>query len=166
MVSRQRQCVYEREGQIDCALAGTGRRIGTDRQLADCTGGADRKRGLLLVLVALLAVNTCSRSTSTGETAPPPAEAAAVTDKGSAKLSWIPPTSNTDGSKLTKLAGYKIYYGTSPQYLQRTIDIKDPGVTEYTIENLPPYTYYFVITAYNTDGSESSRSNIVTKTVK
>lgn len=124
------------------------------------------KRRLLLAFVVLLAASACNRGDSAGEAAAPAADGAAVADRGSARLSWIPPTSNSDGSKLTALAGYKIYYGTSPQYLQRTIDIKDPSVTEYTIENLPPYTYYFVITAYNADGTESSRSNIVAKTVK
>ncbi|MFQ5936391.1 MAG: fibronectin type III domain-containing protein [Acidiferrobacterales bacterium] len=78
----------------------------------------------------------------------------------------MPPTTNSDGSKLTDLAGYKIYYGTSKEYLQRVIDIEDPTVTEHTIDNLPPYTYYFVITAYNIAGAESSRSNIVTKTIE
>lgn len=122
---------------------------------------------MLLAFVLLLAASACSQGDSAGEAAAPATEvAAAVASKGSAKLSWIPPTSNSDGSKLTALAGYKIYYGTSPQYLQRIIDIKDPSVTEHTIENLPPYTYYFVITAYNVDGTESARSNIVTKTVK
>ena len=31
---------------------------------------------------------------------------------GSMSLSWTPPTQNTDGSALTDLAGYKLYYGT------------------------------------------------------
>ena len=144
--------------------AATGTRIGTVRRPAHCDGDTDRKRGLLIAFVVLLAVGACSRGNSAGEAAAPADPPAA--GKGSARLSWVPPTSNSDGSKLTALAGYKIYYGTSPQYLQRTVDIKDPNVTEYTIENLPPYTYYFVITAYTADGTESSRSNIVSKMVK
>lgn len=125
-----------------------------------------RKLGLLLAFFALLHVSACSQGNEAAEAVVATPEVAAVATQGSAKLSWIPPTSNSDGSKLTRLAGFKIYYGTSPQYLQRTIDIKDPTVTEYTIKNLPPYTYYFVITVYTADGTESSRSNIVTKTVK
>lgn len=139
-------------------------RIGTHRYPTDHNGVIGRKRGLLLAFFTLLAVGACSRGDGAGEVTVSATEVAAA--QGSARLSWIPPKSNSDGSKLTALAGYKIYYGTSPQYLQRTIDIKDPSVTEYTIENLPPYTYYFVITAYTADGTESSRSNIVTKTVK
>lgn len=141
-------------------------RIVTQTRSADRNDVSGRRRSLLLAFVALLTASACNRGDSAGGAAAPAADTPAIADGGSAKLSWIPPTSNSDGSKLTTLAGYKIYYGTSPQYLQRTIDIKDPSVTEYTIENLPPYTYYFVITAYNADGTESSRSNIVTKIVK
>lgn len=155
-----------RGGKTRYTSATTGTRIVTVRRPTYCDGGTDRKRGLLFAFVVLLAVGACSRGNSAGEAAAPADPPAAAAGKGSVRLSWVPPTSNSDGSKLTALAGYKIYYGTSPQYLQRTVDIKDPNVTEYTIENLPPYTYYFVITAYTTDGTESSRSNIVSKTVK
>jgi hypothetical protein len=31
---------------------------------------------------------------------------------GQATLSWDPPTTNVDGTPLTDLAGYKVYYGT------------------------------------------------------
>lgn len=141
-------------------------RIGTHTRCANSNDVGGRKRGLLLAFFVLLGVCACNRDDQAAQATVPATQVAAVTAQGSAKLSWIPPTSNSDGSKLTGLAGYKIYYGTSPQYLQRTIDIKDPSVTEYTIENLPPYTYYFVITAYTADGTESSRSNIVSKTVR
>jgi len=142
-------------------------RIGSHRQPRDRGRVIGVMPRVLLGVVALLAASACTQGDSPKRAAASATEAAAtVAGKGSAKLAWIPPTSNSDGSKLTALAGYKIYYGTSPQYFQRTIDIKDPSATEYTIENLPPHTYYFVITAYNADGTESSRSNIVSKTVK
>lgn len=93
-------------------------------------------------------------------------QAHASTVRGSATLSWTPPTKNTDGSRLTDLAGYKIYYGTSEKYLQRVIVVDDPSVTSYTIKNLPPFTYYFRITAYNRTGAESERSAMQTKTIQ
>ena len=37
--------------------------------------------------------------------------------EGSATLSWMPPTENADGSALTDLAGYRIYYGRNPNTL-------------------------------------------------
>jgi len=33
---------------------------------------------------------------------------------GDATLSWTAPGTNTNGSALTDLSGYKLYYGTSP----------------------------------------------------
>lgn len=121
---------------------------------------------LLLGCTLVVTVNACSPSESTTSPAAGVRPVAATSErKGSVKLSWLAPKTNTDGSALNDLAGYKIYYGTSQQYLQRVIDIKDPTVTEYTIDDLPPYTYYFVITAYNVAGTESSHSNIASKTV-
>lgn len=122
--------------------------------------------GALLGCTLSVIAPGCTESESTVAPAAEVRPAATTSErKGSVKLSWLTPKTNTDGSKLDDLAGYKIYYGTSKDYLQRVIEIKDPSVTEYTIEDLPPYTYYFVITAYNIAGAESSRSNIVTKTV-
>ncbi len=77
----------------------------------------------------------------------------------------MPPIKNTDGSRLTNLAGHKIYYGTSDKYLQRVIEVKDPSATEYTISDLPLFTYYFYVTAYTATGAESERSNMQTKTI-
>ena len=37
--------------------------------------------------------------------------------RGSATLSWTPPTQNSDGSALTNLSGYSIYWGRAPQTL-------------------------------------------------
>jgi hypothetical protein len=81
-------------------------------------------------------------------------------------LSWTPPTQNTDGSKLSDLAGYKIYYGTSEKYFQRVIEVNDAGVTKYTINNLSPFSYYFAVTASNAAGAESTHSNVRSKTVR
>ncbi len=86
----------------------------------------------------------------------------AITVTGSATLSWAAPTTNTDGTPLTDLAGYKIYYGTSPGNYTTSIDIGN--VTTYTITNLSTGTYYFTVTAYDSSGIESSYSNQVNKT--
>ncbi|HEY8518648.1 MAG TPA: putative Ig domain-containing protein [Gammaproteobacteria bacterium] len=88
-----------------------------------------------------------------------------ATGSGSAVLSWIPPTENTDGSPLTDLAGYKLYWGTSPGEYPNSISIDNPGVTTYVVENLAPATYYFVATALNSEGAESEPSNMATSTI-
>ena len=97
-----------------------------------------------------------------------PAFSIAVTDigNGSATLSWAAPTQNTDGSALRNLAGYRILYGTSSSNLNRTIDVKNPGITRYVVENLSPATYYFAVVAYTSDGAQSSRSAVKSKTIK
>lgn len=84
---------------------------------------------------------------------------------GSATLSWVPPTQRDDGSPLTNLAGYRIRYGTSPGSYPSQLQIPNPGITSCVIENLPAGTYYFVATAYDSDGRESEYSGVVTKTI-
>ena len=83
-----------------------------------------------------------------------------------ATLSWVPPTENTDGSPLTDLAGYKIYYGTTAGNYPNVITIDNPGIATYIIDNLPPgYTYYFVITSFDSFGQESEYSDVGSKTI-
>lgn len=85
---------------------------------------------------------------------------------GAATLSWTPPTRNTDGSSLTNLAGYRIYYGTSASALTKTVQVSSAGITTYVVEGLAPSTYYFTVRAYNSAGAESANSNVVTKVIK
>ncbi len=84
---------------------------------------------------------------------------------GSATLSWTPPTENTDGTVLTDLAGYKIYYGRTKDSLTEVVDVGQAGITSYVIENLSPATWYFSMTSYNDSGIESNRTEVVSKTV-
>lgn len=92
--------------------------------------------------------------------------AVVVATTGSATLSWTPPTENTDSSALTNLAGYKIYYGTSAGNYTSTINLANPGLTSYVVDNLAGRnTYYFVITAYDADGNESGYSSMGSKTI-
>jgi hypothetical protein len=85
---------------------------------------------------------------------------------GNATITWQPPTTNTDGSSLTNLAGYRIYYGTTTDSVPRTIQIPNPGATAYVIEDLAPGMWYFAVSAYNSAGAESEMSSIVNKTVQ
>ena len=84
---------------------------------------------------------------------------------GSATLSWIPPTENDDGTPLTDLAGYKIYYGTTPGSYPNQITINNPGIASYVVDNLTSNTWYFVSTSFNSTGVESPFSNVATRTV-
>lgn len=85
---------------------------------------------------------------------------------GSATLSWTPPTENTDGSVLTDLAGYKIYYGTEAGNYTSSITLDNPDAASYVVESLPAgNTYYFVITAFTFVDLESEYSTMGSKVI-
>lgn len=84
---------------------------------------------------------------------------------GAVTLSWTPPTENTDGSTLVDLAGYRIYWGTSEGSYPNSIDIDNPSISTYVLENLSPGTYRFVATSLNASGMESDYTNPITKQV-
>ncbi len=99
---------------------------------------------------------TGSSGGSTGSTAPVTA---------TASLSWVAPTGNTDGSKLTDLAGYNIYYGTESSALTQTIQVANPAALGYVITGLAKgTTWYFQVTSYSSAGEESSPSAVTSKT--
>jgi hypothetical protein len=83
---------------------------------------------------------------------------------GSASLSWTAPTTNSDGSTLSNLAGYHVHYGTSTAMTQ-TAQVATAGVTTYTLNNLTSGTWYFAVSAYTGGGTESNLSNTVSKTI-
>ncbi|MBB6092727.1 hypothetical protein HNQ60_001605 [Povalibacter uvarum] len=85
---------------------------------------------------------------------------------GSATVSWVAPSQNTDGSSLTNLAGYRIYYGTSATALTQVVNVTNPSLSTYMIEGLSPATYYFAVRAYTSAGAESTNSNVASKTVQ
>jgi len=77
---------------------------------------------------------------------------------GSAILSWKKPTTNANGTPLTNLAGYKIYYGQSATDLNRVLKIASPSTVEVEISDLPPGQWYFAVASYNTENVESEKS--------
>ena len=91
--------------------------------------------------------------------------ASASSATGSASLSWTAPTENTDGTPITGLAGYYIYYGTSANALTMTVTVSDATATSYVVDGLTPGTYYFAVVAYNAEGMDSGESNIASKSI-
>ena len=85
---------------------------------------------------------------------------------GSATLTWTPPTTNTDGSPLTNLAGYKVYWGPSAGNYPNSTTLNSAGLTSYVVTNLVPGTWFFVATALNSAGAESSFSSPASKTIQ
>jgi hypothetical protein len=88
-----------------------------------------------------------------------------TTTTGVATLDWQPPTENSDGSALTNLAGYTVYYGTSPDSLTQSLKVTNPGLTAYTVTNLSSGTWYFAVTSYSSTGVESTRTGTVSTTI-
>lgn len=89
-----------------------------------------------------------------------------ATAEGTATLSWVPPTTNIDGSPLTDLAGYKVYWGASQGSYANSITLDNPGLSSYVVEQLTPATWYFAVTSFNSAGVESALSSPASKTVR
>lgn len=79
---------------------------------------------------------------------------------GPVELSWIAPDQNADGSELVDLAGYRVYFGESSRDYGKVVELTDTSATSHTLD-LPTGSYYFAMTAFDTEGHESSYSNEV-----
>lgn len=79
------------------------------------------------------------------------------------KLVFQAPTENTDGSPLTDLAGFKVYWSLESGGYNDANSQYFPGatLTEILLQdiNIPDGSYYFVLTAVTDDGRESEFSN-------
>lgn len=83
-----------------------------------------------------------------------PGEAASV------RLQWDTPT-YPDGTPVTDLAGYRVYYGQTSQSYAVSLNVSD-YLTANVSGLAKGQTYYFAVTTYNTAGLESPFSNEVT----
>ncbi|MBV2120404.1 MAG: hypothetical protein KUF74_03015 [Candidatus Thiodiazotropha sp. (ex Ctena orbiculata)] len=88
-------------------------------------------------------------------------------DNQAQQLSWVAPSTRTDGSflDLSELAGFKIYSGPSSNNLELIADIEDGHVTSYDLSSMTAGNYFFGIVAYDTDGLNSPISERIEKTI-
>jgi len=94
----------------------------------------------------------------------PPSELVAVVAGGEVSLTWAPPTTNVDGSRLTNLAGYRIYRFSSSN--GSTALIGGPLVLSPSFVDHPGVgTFSYWVTAVTTDGLESLPSDPVAVSV-
>ncbi len=110
----------------------------------------------LTPILLLSAVGGCSQVRSTDT---------ATVAGGSATLIWAAPTTNTNDSPLTDLAGYYIYYGSSADTMTQMITLVDAQATSYVVKGLTSGTWYFAIEAYDSAGNRSALSNVAAKTL-
>ncbi len=83
---------------------------------------------------------------------------------GSVKLSWVAPNTNADGTKLTDLSGYIVYYGEKTD-TDNTYSIDVGNSTFIKINDLSFGTWCFAVTSYDIDGNESDYSFEVCKDI-
>jgi fibronectin type 3 domain-containing protein len=102
-----------------------------------------------------------NESTASAEAFATPSMAPPTT--GTLTLAWDPPTRSADGSFLSDLAGFKLYWGvTRGQYNL----LRDVGAAnQTTIDSVAPGTYYFTVTALDRAGNESAFSQEQSVTV-
>ncbi|NIQ13822.1 MAG: hypothetical protein GTO02_05270, partial [Candidatus Dadabacteria bacterium] len=79
-------------------------------------------------------------------------------------LAWDAPTTKTDGSPLTDLAGFNVYYGTSSRYYTVLIDVGN--FTSVSLGSLPSGTLFIAVTAYDTFANESDFSVEISATIE
>jgi hypothetical protein len=84
---------------------------------------------------------------------------------GDITLSWVAPSTRTDGSalSLSEIAGYRVYMGNSANNLSPIVDLDNGNSERHVVEDLENGTYYFAISVYDTAGNESGLSNVVSK---
>jgi len=80
-------------------------------------------------------------------------------------LAWAVPSLNTDGTPLTDIAGYRVYYGSSPANLSNSANVPGAGATSFAVGGLAAGIYYFAVATVNASGAESSLSNAASRTV-
>ena len=80
------------------------------------------------------------------------------------RISWAPPTTDTNGAPLTNLAGYELLYGKERGVYEGTVAIPDPAATEIELD-LPGGSYFFALVAYDTNNERSDLSNVIAKFV-
>jgi len=88
-----------------------------------------------------------------------------IASAGSITVSWQPPTKNSDGSALTNLAGYRIYYGTSANVFNDFLAVNNVAAKSAVIDALPAGVWFVSMTAVSAAGVESDRTAPVSKTL-
>lgn len=117
---------------------------------------------ILTLTASLLLLSACGNG-DTSSSATNPVQQTTYSGVDSVNLRWLPPTTRSDGSYLpaSDLAGYRIYMGTSRTNLAPIVDLVNDNLNEHLVEDLSQGSYYFAITAYDSDGNESGLSQVV-----
>lgn len=85
---------------------------------------------------------------------------------GSVSLDWQPPTEREDGSALTNLVGYRLFYGRRSGEYTNEIRIDNPGIVRYVVDGLAVGNWHFAMTALDAHGLESELSDEAVRVVR
>jgi hypothetical protein len=113
------------------------------------------------MLSALAACKSGGQAATADTATPAPAPATA----SSATVTWVAPNQNADGSALTNLAGFHVYYGTDANVLAGLQDVRQASASSAVVANLKSGTYFFAVSAYTANGTESELSEVVSKQI-
>ena len=78
---------------------------------------------------------------------------------------WVAPTTNIDGTPITELQGFRVFYGTASGQYSQSVYIASSTITSAVIEELTPATWYFAVKAISSSGVESAYSSEASKTL-
>jgi|GEM_PF-1592943 len=95
----------------------------------------------------------------------PPAPGPAPAPVGMTTVTWSSPALSTDGSALTDLVGYRIYYGTTSSNLTKTVNVSGATVTSQVVNGLASGTYYFAVAAIDSADVANNLTNLVSVTI-
>ena len=135
------------------------------RSTAPARGALARQWRGLFACGALLSLAACGGGSGGGESANFQSSDATPPAPGSVTLSWTAPTSNTNGTPITSLSGYHIFYGTSASDLTQSIEVSGAATLSYEITDLTAGIWYFAVAADASDGTESAPSEVASMTI-
>ncbi len=119
--------------------------------------GSSTTNGLTATTTFLL---TCFNSSGAKASAKATVTVVDAAGSETATLSWNAPTSNVNGTPVTPLKGYTIYYGTSEGAMTQSLVVSGAAATSAEITGLGSGTWYFAVAADATDGTQSAKSDI------
>ncbi len=131
---------------------------------------ARKLRHFLVISFTSLTISACGGGSSTGSTGSAIANNIGVggAATGTATVFWTAPISTESGAALSisQLGGYQINYGTSPTNLAYSVNVPDPYATQYVMAGLHANTtYYFAVTAYDSQNVVGAMSAVVSKRI-
>jgi Putative Ig domain len=90
----------------------------------------------------------------------------AAAGTGSATVTWVAPTENSNGTALTDLAGYYVYYGTDASSLTESVQVSNAGALSYKVTGLATgTTWYFAVASYTSADQQSALSTVSSKSL-